>query len=189
MRRHVIAFTGSGISRESGIPTFEDMGDLRTKLSRDFATEHPEEYRAVISEMKDKVRDAQPNDAHIALAEYNIPIITMNIDGLHTKAGSKDVIEVHGVLPDDSELDYCDELYNKPVLYGDPAPMYSKAFMKIDSMEKNDILLVVGASTYSSVSNDIRYIAHSYGIEIIEIQDNASTKVRETLKELFDGEN
>ena len=47
---------------------------------------------------------AKPNDAHKALAEYKIPIITMNIDGLHKLAGS-DALELHGGLPEDDEMD------------------------------------------------------------------------------------
>lgn len=68
---------------------------------------------------------AKPNDGHYALAEYHIPIITMNIDGLHKLAGS-DALELHGGLPEDDEMDIAYSLYNKPVLYGDPAPNYQK---------------------------------------------------------------
>lgn len=50
-------------------------------------------------EFVDGIKDKKPNDAHIALAEYGIPIITMNVDGLHQKAGSKNVITLHGDLP------------------------------------------------------------------------------------------
>ena len=62
---------------------------------------------------------AKPNDAHIALAEYHIPIITMNIDGLHKLAGS-DALELHGGLPKDDEMDIAYSLFNNSVLYGDP---------------------------------------------------------------------
>ena len=92
----IIAFTGAGISRASGIPTFDEQGDLRTKLDRCFATYHRKEFNKIMQQLVDTCKAAEPNDAHKALAEYNIPVITMNIDGLHNRAGSQYVIEVHG---------------------------------------------------------------------------------------------
>lgn len=182
----IIAFTGAGISKESGIPTFEEIGDLREKLSRQYATYFPDQYREIITSLKQLCDAAEPNDAHRALAEYDIPVITMNIDGLHKRAGSQKVVEIHGALPDDNEISICELLYNKPVLYGDVAPMYSKAIAMIDSLDKGDVLLVIGASSYTTVANSLRYIAISSGIEVIEIQDNASVEVRKTLEKLKD---
>lgn len=57
---------------------------------------------------------AAPNDAHLALAEYDVPVITMNVDGLHQKARSRHILAIHGTLPD-------------IVLYDDPAPLYEVA--------------------------------------------------------------
>jgi NAD-dependent deacetylase len=93
-----VALTGAGISKASGIPTFEELGDLREKLSRSYFQQYPEQFYLVLKEMKKKVDQAQPNPAHRALAEHNIPVITMNIDGLHYKAGSSNVLEIHGNL-------------------------------------------------------------------------------------------
>lgn len=113
----IIAFTGAGISKQSHVPTFMEKPEVREKLFRSFANTHHEEYNEVIRQMKANMNGAQPNDAHIALAQYNIPIITMNIDGLHKKAGSE-ALELHGGLPEDGEMDKAWSLYNKPVLYG-----------------------------------------------------------------------
>lgn len=168
----VVAFTGAGISKESGIPTFEDMGNLREKLSRQFANTNPEEYNKIVKNLQDVCMKAKPNDAHKALAEYNIPVITMNIDELHQRAGSKDVIALHGRLP------------NNIVLYGDPAPMYSRAYELIDKMQTGDVLLVIGASNYTRIAIDIRNMARYNGANIIEIQDNASKKVRDVLNSI-----
>ena len=184
MSKRIIAFTGAGISKDSEIPTFEDMGSLRTQLSREFATNHPKEYRKIIKKMKNYVTKAQPNDAHFSLAEYNVPIITMNIDGLHTLARSKNIIELHGELPN-NELEYCDELFNKPVLYGDLAPNYSKAFSLLSTLKEGDTLLIIGASNYSSIANQIRNFAMSNNINVVEIQSNASNNVRKFLDEFF----
>ena len=95
----IIALTGAGISKQSHIPTFMERPDVREKLFRSYAKRHPEEYNEVIQQLKANMNGAKPNDAHLALAEYKIPIITMNIDGLHRLAGS-DALELHGGLPD-----------------------------------------------------------------------------------------
>ena len=65
-----MAFTGAGISQESGIPTFENQKELRNKLTREYANSFPDEYNEVIQQLKANVIEAKPNDAHIALVEY-----------------------------------------------------------------------------------------------------------------------
>ena len=124
----------------------------------------------------------EPNDAHKALAEYGVPVITMNVDTLHEMAGTKDIIKLHGRLPTEEEWSYCDKLYNTPVLYEDPAPMYQKGYDWIWLLEKGDIFLVIGASTYTIVSSQMRICALGTGAEVVEIQDNAGTKVRAFLE-------
>ena len=123
----IIAFTGAGISKQSNIPTFMERPDVREKLFRSYANTHHEEYNEVIKQLKANMNGAKPNDAHYALAQYHIPVITMNIDGLHKLAGT-DALELHGGLPEDDEMDKAWSLYNKPVLYGDPAPNYQRAY-------------------------------------------------------------
>lgn len=180
----IIAFTGAGISQASGIQTFMERPDIRDHLHREFALEHPKEYRKTLQNLVDVVKRAEPNDAHIALAEYKIPILTMNVDGLHQSAGSESVIELHGGLPHDDEMDYADQLYNKPVLYGDPAPNYYKAIQKVSSLTDEDVLIVVGASYFTQIAVELREIAHGQGAEIIEIQEDAVNEVRYVLEQL-----
>ena len=179
----IIAFTGAGISKDSGISTFMETPQVRDRLSRSFATQHPHKYNETIKELVKTIRQAKPNDAHHALYEYGVDIITMNIDGLHEKAGSTPLL-LHGELPKDDELDYADSLWNKPVLYGDPAPNYRKALNKINQLQQDDILLVVGASRHTHIAVEIRELAYLKGADIIEIQENAIFEVRETLKNL-----
>ena len=127
--KKVLFFTGAGISAESGIPTFSEQDGLRDKLTRSFALNHKEEYRETIKQMCDVVNKAKPNDAHLAIAKYGFPVITMNIDGLHQRAGSRNVIPIHGRLPEPHELyaNNFNELTGLPVLYGDNAPEYEIA--------------------------------------------------------------
>lgn len=126
---------------------------------------------------------AKPNDAHIALAQYKIPVITMNIDGLHKQAGS-DALELHGGLPEDDEMDIAWSLYNKPVLYGDPAPNYAKAYEMIYDLKPGDIFLVIGCSFHTAIAVDLREVARSRGARIIEIQENAAHNVRKILENI-----
>lgn len=168
----IIAFTGAGISKASGIPTFDEQGDLRTKLDRYFATYHRKEFNKIMQQLKDTCAAAEPNDAHKALAEYNIPVITMNIDGLHNRTGSEHVIEVHGSVRE-----------NNVVLYGDPAPYYQIALDMIDKMLMADILLIIGTSFYTSISSQIKYTAENNGTKIVIINEDAEHQVRKFLEE------
>ena len=165
----IIAFTGAGISKESGIPTFEDMGDTRDKLSRQFARTRPLEYQKIIDKLIRYSEEAIPNNAHIALAQYDIPILTMNIDNLHQRVGSKHVVNLHGELP------------NNIVLYGDSAPNYQIAYDWVELLRDGDIFLIIGASKYTNVALSLRVMAISSGARVVEIQDNAATKVPEFL--------
>lgn len=182
----IIAFTGAGISKDSGIDTFQDRPGIRDKLTRTFARRHPDEYRKVMWDFKRNCEGKEPNDAHIALAEYDIPIITMNVDTLHEQAGSKNVLKIHGRLPKDDEMENPHLLVGVPVLYEDSAPEYSKAQSMVHyELGREDVLLVIGASTYTGISVQLREIAEFNGATVIEIQEDAKTQVRKTLEELM----
>ena len=106
---NIVFFGGAGVSTESGIPDFRSVDGLynqtfryppETILSHTFYEKHTEEfyqfYRA-----KMLAPDAQPNAAHYKLAQWEREgrlkaVITQNIDGLHHKAGSREVLELHG---------------------------------------------------------------------------------------------
>lgn len=170
-RTMIIAFTGAGISKASGIPTFDEQGDLRTKLDRCFATYHRKEFNKIMQQLVDTCKAAEPNDAHRALAEYNIPVITMNIDGLHNRAGSQYVIEVHGNVEK-----------NNVVLYGDSAPKYTEALDVVDRLSKEDILLIIGTSFYTSISSQIKYTAERNLAKVVIINYDAEHQVRDFLE-------
>lgn len=193
----IVAFTGAGISKASGIPTFEELGDLRKKLSRSYFEKYPVKFYEILKKFKDTVRNAKPNEAHIAIAKYNIPVVTMNIDSLHKKAGSKDVLEIHGNLETvfcnqcSSEFDF-DVIYNSiyckncksllnpnVVLYGDMIPNY---FNAIDIIGSANILLVVGTSFYTSTAGDLVYRAKNAGIKVEIINERAEELVPKFLE-------
>ena len=104
---HVTAFTGAGISVESGIPPFRGENGLWSKydpivLDIDYFHSKSKESWVVIKEIfYDFFGEAKPNEAHFALAELEKigivkSVITQNIDNLHQQAGSKEVYEFHG---------------------------------------------------------------------------------------------
>ena len=106
--RTVVSLTGAGVSAESGVPTFRDA---QSGLWANFKPEElatPEAFRRNpklvwdwYAWRREKVHTVQPNPGHIALAELerHIPdftLVTQNVDGLHQRAGSPNVIELHG---------------------------------------------------------------------------------------------
>lgn len=179
-KQRVIFFTGAGISVDSGIPTFQEQPEIRDRLTRDFANEYPEEYRDTIKQMVDCCENAEPNAAHIAIAETGFPVITMNVDRLHTKAGSKDVVEVHGVLPNREVLEEDDFplTYDGIVLYGDLAPKYEDAVKMVRALEyDNSYFVIVGTSFYTGISEKLYKIAKQRHAKIVVVNDNASERV------------
>lgn len=104
----VVAFTGAGISAESGIPTYRGVGGFWTqydpdKYARiDYFERDPSYYWSFFRDTRGPLlHEAHPNPAHLALAKLEISgllsaVITQNIDGLHQMAGSQKVIELHG---------------------------------------------------------------------------------------------
>jgi NAD-dependent deacetylase len=106
---HTTAFTGAGVSVESGIPTFRGKGGLWEKINPVFLDtryfgEHPgQSWKLIKSLFYDSFGKAEPNQAHQALAALEgekllDAIVTQNIDDLHRRAGSRVVIEFHGTL-------------------------------------------------------------------------------------------
>jgi NAD-dependent deacetylase len=110
-RGGVVAFTGAGISAESGIPTFRDPGGLWDRFDPGMfgtweglgrlAMSRPDELAEFLAELRRTLASARPGAAHMALARLEHAglldaVITQNVDGLHQEAGSRQVIEVHG---------------------------------------------------------------------------------------------
>ena len=97
-----VAFTGAGISVASGIPPFRGPDGLWSKYDPscfdiDYFLAHPKESWKLIKKIfYGFLKDVRPNPAHYALAKFNCPVITQNIDNLHQEAGSEDVVEYHG---------------------------------------------------------------------------------------------
>ena len=170
---NVVVLTGAGISAESGIKTFRDSDGLWENYRiEDVATpeaweRNPQLVQEFYNERRKSVMEAKPNDAHQALARlqeyFNVQIITQNIDDLHERAGSTNVLHLHGIITrSQSDLDaaltypidgwkltfqdLC--VYGKPlrphvVWFGEAVPNMDIA---IRLCKKADILVVIGTS-------------------------------------------
>ena len=108
MRKRIVVLTGAGISAESGIPTFRDANglweghDVMEVASPQGWTNNPELVLDFYNQRRKAAMQVAPNAGHQALVElekqYEVIIITQNVDNLHEKAGSGKVIHLHGEL-------------------------------------------------------------------------------------------
>ena len=106
--KNIVVFTGAGISAESGLKTFRDAGGLWEEFRiEDVATpEAWEKNQKLVLEFynqrRKQVMESEPNAAHYYIAElqrkFNVQVITQNIDDLHERAGSKNVLHLHGEI-------------------------------------------------------------------------------------------
>ncbi len=170
-RKKLVVLSGAGISKESGIPTFRDNNGL-WKQYRFEEVASPEAWRRdpeMVLEFynyrRKIVRNAHPNYAHIALAElekdFDVVIITQNVDDLHERAGSKNILHLHGEIMkarstanpeiiidlDTDELNIGDkcplgsQLRPHIVWFGEPVSYIDKA---IEIVKTANIFLVIG---------------------------------------------
>lgn len=172
MGKKVIALTGSGISAESGIKTFRDQGglwedhDIMEVASPEGWEKDPEKVLRFYNDRKEQLKNVEPNAAHKALAElekaFDVHIITQNVDDLHERAGSSNVLHLHGELKKarssvDENLVYdwegpihmgdkCDkgsQIRPNVVWFGEMVPMMEPA-ARLTS--EADIVMVIGTS-------------------------------------------
>ncbi len=180
MKKKIAVLTGAGVSAESGFATFRDSGGLWEKYDVQEVASIEGWYRnrklvlEFYNERRAQLKDAAPNAAHLAIAslekDYDVNVITQNVDNLHERAGSTRIIHLHGELTkvrpehgiyDDtgSEKEVIDIGYDKVVL-GDKSPkgvqlrphivFFGEAVPKIEAainvVSEADILLIVGTS-------------------------------------------
>ena len=171
--KKIVVLTGAGVSAESGLSTFRDAGGLWEGHDV-MEVASPEGWRAnkelvlkFYNERRAQLENAQPNAAHYAIAEleakYDVTVITQNVDDLHERAGSSNIIHLHGELVKarssvDEHLlyeigykeicigDKCDkgsQLRPHVVWFGEMVPMIEVA---AEVVSEADMLIVVGTS-------------------------------------------
>ena len=175
----IVAFTGAGISKSAGIPTFEEVEGLKAKLSLDYKNAHPKEYQETRDKMIDNMRDKEPTIAHKALADLQIPIITMNIDCLHQKAGSRLVYQIHGNYKSDNIV-----LYGQEILFREESiNLIVHTAREAKKFGEEAMFLVIGTSMQTAFANTLVWVAEQEGMEIRFINENADVEVPKVLKE------
>jgi len=200
--KSLFVLTGAGVSKESGIPTFRDAleGLWANYNPEELAT--PEGFRKNPSlvwqwydSRRQKVKDVVPNPGHFALAELQkmVPeffLCTQNVDGLHIRAGSRDVVEIHGSISrfkcfdkgheqkdipydlKDPPLCECGSLVRPDVVwFNEPMPekLLKQSFA---AAENADVALVVGTSGLVYPAASIPFHAKQGGAKIIEVNPN-----------------
>ncbi|QAA80638.1 NAD-dependent deacylase [Aequorivita sp. H23M31] len=168
----IVVLTGAGVSAESGIKTFRDSGglweghDVMEVASPEGFARNPEVVLEFYNERRRQLLKVQPNAAHKSLAElekyHEVTIITQNVDNLHEKAGSTNVIHLHGelmkvrciedenlILEWENDLNLGDlsknnhQLRPHIVWFGEMVPMIEVA---AEVVEKADAIIIVGTS-------------------------------------------
>lgn len=170
--KRIVVLTGAGISAESGIKTFRDADglweghDIMEVASPIGWKNNPELVLDFYNKRRAQLLEVQPNLAHQILADlqsdFDIQIITQNVDDLHERAGSKNVMHLHGELLKVRSITDSDEIHQwttdlnlgdldkngvqlRPhiVWFGEDVPMIEFA---IDIVETADILVIIGTS-------------------------------------------
>ncbi|MER8175442.1 Sir2 family NAD-dependent protein deacetylase [Acinetobacter baumannii] len=174
----LVVFSGAGMSAESGISTFRDSNglwenyDIQQVATPEAWERNPALVQRFYNERRKNILEAQPNEAHQYIAKlqdyYDVQVITQNIDDLHERAGSQNVLHLHGNIrlakssgPDaqyttqfyevngwklDLEQDFCPDGYPlRPhvVWFGEAVPAYEEAIRLVQSA---DIFIVIGST-------------------------------------------
>lgn len=197
----LVVFSGAGMSAESGISTFRDSNglwenyDIQQVATPEALERNPALVQRFYNERRKNILEAQPNEAHQYIAKlqdyYDVQVITQNIDDLHERAGSQNVLHLHGNIrlakssgPDaqyttqfyevngwklDLEQDFCPDGYPlRPhvVWFGEAVPAYEEA---IRLVQRADIFIVIGStlSVYpvAALVHEIPHYTKAYYID------------------------
>jgi NAD-dependent deacetylase len=171
--KNVVILTGAGISAESGLKTFREMGGLWESYDV-MEVASPQGWAAnrdlvlrFYNERREQLERAEPNAGHYGIVEleehFNVQIITQNVDDLHERAGSKNILHLHGELIKVRSTEHSDLIYNigyKAIAAGDKCDKgfqlrphivwFGEAVPAMDEAaeiaSKADIFVVIGSS-------------------------------------------
>jgi len=172
MRKKIVFLTGAGISAESGVQTFRDSdGTWENHSVEEVATprgwkENRQKVLDFYNARRKQLHTVEPNQAHLIIAElerdHDVVVITQNVDDLHERAGSTNIIHLHGelrkmcssqdtskTLPYDEDIKLGDkhedgsQLRPFVVWFGEDVPLIPQAAAEI---RKADVLVIVGTS-------------------------------------------
>jgi NAD-dependent deacetylase len=201
--RRVAILTGAGVSAESGIATFRDPDGLWAKFnptelaSMNGFLSNPQLVWEWYQYRRKLIAEAKPNAGHIAIAQMEnmfefFSLATQNVDRLHHRAGSKNVIELHGNIIENYCVD-CGSYYNDPINYEDknllqcnkcggkirPAVVWFGEMLPQDELEKayyaaetSEVYFSIGTSAEVYPAADLPKHAKRNGAILIEINPN-----------------
>jgi NAD-dependent deacetylase len=202
--RYAIALTGAGISVESGIPDFRSKDGLWSKYDPmeyayiDSFRINPGKVWKMLVEMETFFAKASPNNAHLALGDLEKMgiikmVVTQNIDSLHQRGGSANVIEFHGHFRS-LHCDNCFKIYMREaivfdtlpplcscggplrpdiVFFGEGIPQDAYSFA-VEAAGKCDLMLVIGTSASVAPASQLPRIAKRAGAQLVEINPERS---------------
>lgn len=194
--KKLVVLTGSGISRESGLLTFREAGglwegyDVNEVASVDGWNKDSKTVLDFYNLRREQAAKAEPNEGHIALTKlessFDVTIVTQNVDDLHERAGSSNVIHLHGELTkacSEVDKDLIVEIGDQPIKPGDTAPdgaqlrpaivwfgeMVPMIEVAAEIVSKADIMVVVGTSLMVyPAAGLINYAKHSIPKYIVD---------------------
>lgn len=203
--KHVTVLTGAGVSKESGIPTFRDAqtGFWENYRPEDLATPEgflndPKLVWTWYDHRRKMLDDVKPNPGHDAIVQLEklvdkVTVVTQNVDGLHQRAGSSDVIELHGSITRFHCFDNQHEAKNVPfdleeppscavcgsmlrpavVWFGEALPQ-KELLRGISECEQSELIFVVGTSSLVQPAASLPVSGYQRGAKIIEVNPDST---------------
>ena len=210
IKKRLVVLTGSGISAESGIKTFRDSDGLWEEYNvMDVASiegwfKNPKMVLDFYNQRRMQLATVEPNSAHTGLAQleskFNVHIITQNIDNLHERAGSKNILHLHGELtkvrsiqqdslitdigytkinPGDTASDGA-QLRPHIVWFGEAVPLLEKA---ISIVQKADVFVIIGTSlNVYPAAGLVNYVSTDVPVYLIDPSNVSSPRVTKHIK-------
>ncbi|MBS1627140.1 MAG: NAD-dependent deacylase [Bacteroidetes bacterium] len=207
-KKHIVILTGAGISAESGLNTFRDTNGLwegynvyEVATPQGFAT-NPQLVLDFYNMRRKEIANAKPNAAHVGLTElekdFNVTIITQNIDDLHERAGSSNIIHLHGEIFKMRNVQNNNKIYDirndinmgdtdengiqlRPhiVWFEEPVPMIEEA---ANITSTADIFIVIGTSLLVYPAAGLIDYAPAFAQKIIIDKKIPSTNIKNIIK-------
>ena len=206
-----VFLTGAGISQESGIPTFRGPEGLWRKYdpmilaSISGFNENPKLVWEFYKDRQELICNCNPNQGHIAIAEFqkikNSYVLTQNIDGLHKKAGTKNIVELHGNIlrMQCTECNYQEKIEQRidqplppfckicksilrpsVILFGEPLNI--DTWKKAERLSSDcDVMFIVGTSLNVGPVNQLPIYAKRNGAILVEVNPEPTTIFNEIM--------
>ena len=208
--KKILFFTGSGISVDSGLKTYRSKDGIWNNYKiNDVATKKAiysnlNEVNCFFNTIRNNIKYSKPNKAHFIISDISkkieTKIITQNIDDLHERSGSKNVIHIHGsifesidikrkgsILHQNSDIKENEKNIENNFLIRPNIVLFNENAFHIDEslkiIKESDLIIIIGTSLSVEPANNIVFENNKATIIIIDIDKNILNKVPEKFKE------